>query len=239
MAKIELLGISGSPVPNSNTDNLIKTILKASEVESEFVKLSDITVGPCIACKKCVDTNECIINDDFKSLSKKVIEADAIVLGSPVMYGAASAFTKAFIERLWSLRHRENLTQGKLAVTSVVGWAQPEAVEEWMANILQMDGMEVLGGVIANGSPGCFVCGQGETCAHSHWNFAKIVEELTGMSLGFEKIYESYLEELPDNDPQSNPSYNILKCISIDDQPQAIQKAEELGKLLGSRIRES
>jgi len=39
---IEILGISGSPIKNSNTDRLVKALLDATGLESEFVKLSRI-----------------------------------------------------------------------------------------------------------------------------------------------------------------------------------------------------
>jgi multimeric flavodoxin WrbA len=43
---IEVLGISGSPVKNSNTDRLVKAVMDASGLKSEFVKLSLIDVRP-------------------------------------------------------------------------------------------------------------------------------------------------------------------------------------------------
>ncbi len=42
---IEVLGISGSPIENSNTDRLIQAVLDATELECEFVKLSRIIIG--------------------------------------------------------------------------------------------------------------------------------------------------------------------------------------------------
>ena len=78
----KVLGISGSPVPNSNTDTLIKTILEATGADQNFVKLSDIQVAPCRACKKCAYTNQCAIDDDFRWLSQMVLDADALVIGT-------------------------------------------------------------------------------------------------------------------------------------------------------------
>ncbi len=132
----KVLGISGSPVKDSNTDTLIKIILDSTGSDKEFVKLSDIQVAPCRACKKCAYPNECIIDDDFKWLSKLVLEADAMVIGTPVMYGNASGFTKAFIERLWSLRHTKLLTQGKIGATAVVGWISTEYVAKWLNQVM-------------------------------------------------------------------------------------------------------
>ena len=78
---VEVLGISGSPVKNSNTDRLVKAIMMAVGRESEFVKLSDINVRPCMACKKCVPDNICKVNDDFPELAEKIKEARVIVIG--------------------------------------------------------------------------------------------------------------------------------------------------------------
>ncbi|MEA3226280.1 MAG: NAD(P)H-dependent oxidoreductase [Planctomycetota bacterium] len=49
---IEVLGISGSPIENSNTDRLIQAVLDATELEFEFVKLSQINIRPCLAYKQ-------------------------------------------------------------------------------------------------------------------------------------------------------------------------------------------
>lgn len=52
-----------------------------------------------------------------------------------------------------------------------------------------------------------------------------------------EKIYEGYLEELPDNDPIKNPSYKLLKCISVKDQPETMEKAVGIGKLMAAKLK--
>ena len=78
---IKVLGISGSPIKDSNTDRLVKTILDATGIESEFVKLSTMNVRPCLACKKCVPDNICKVDDDFPELAEKVKTAQALVIG--------------------------------------------------------------------------------------------------------------------------------------------------------------
>ena len=235
---MKVLGISGSPTKNSNTDTLIKTILESTGAETEFVKLSDIKVGPCIACMKCVYTNECILNDDFKWLSKKVMEANAIVVGSSTFYGAASAFTKAFIERLYSKRHVKLLTGGKIAATVSVGVAAEKMVAEWLANGLRAGGMEIVGSMTAKGTPCCFVCGPGESCNYTVWNAYS--KELTGMDLGVAEAYKDYLDILPDNKPYQHGSARILKGYrSVKDEPEVMAEAERIGRLIKERIKTS
>ncbi len=235
---MKVLGVSGSPTENSNTDALINAILDATGAETEFVKLSEINVGPCIVCMKCVRTNECVLNDHFKWLSKKVMEADAIVVGSPTYYGAASAFMKAFIERLYSKRHVKLLMRGKIAATVAVGVAAEKMVAEWMGNALRAGGMEIVGSMTAKGTPCCFVCGPGETCNYTVWNAYS--KELTGMELGVEEAYKGYLELLPDNKPYAHGSARILKGYrSVKDEPVVMDEAQRIGKLIKERIENS
>ena len=50
----KILGISGSPIPDSNTNRAVKAVLRASGLDYEFVKLSDIHIRPCLSCRRCV-----------------------------------------------------------------------------------------------------------------------------------------------------------------------------------------
>ena len=113
---VDVLGISGSPIKESNTDRLIKVILDETRTETEFVKLSNINVRPCLGCKKCVPDNVCKVNDDFPELAEKIKTARALVIGGYIPYSQIDGFTKALLERFWSLRHLTNLLKGKLAV---------------------------------------------------------------------------------------------------------------------------
>jgi len=117
----QILGISGSPIKNSNTDRLIQAVLNSSGLESDFIKLSKLNVKPCIACLGCKKDNICKVNDDFPELAEKVRKADAIVVGGYAPYGSVDGFTKAFLERFWSFRHQKNLLKGKLVATILTG----------------------------------------------------------------------------------------------------------------------
>jgi len=167
----QILGISGSPIKNSNTDRLIKTVLEASGLESEFVKLSAIQVRPCVACLGCKTDNICKVKDDYPELAEKVRAAGALVVGGYSPYGAVDGFTKGFLERLFSLRHQNGLNRGKLAVAVATGIGRgAPGLEEAVAQIthaLTLEGMEVLGQLKATGNPECMVCGYGESCPMS------------------------------------------------------------------------
>ncbi len=167
---IEIIGISGSPVKNSNTDRLVKAMLDAAGRESEFVKLSDINVRPCLACKKCVPDNVCKVKDDFPGLAEKIKKADAMIIDAYIPYGQIDGFTKALLERFWSLRHVNNLLRGKLCATILTGLA-PDAldgVNQALAGELkEYERMELVGQLTIQGNLPCLTCGEGDDCEMS------------------------------------------------------------------------
>lgn len=85
-----------------NTKTLIKEALKAAEengAETEIITLRDKEIKPCDACLSCRKTKECRIKDDFQQIFQKMVEADGIIIGSPVYFGSATSQVKALIDR--------------------------------------------------------------------------------------------------------------------------------------------
>jgi multimeric flavodoxin WrbA len=209
----QILGVSGSPIKNSNTDRLVKAVLAASGLKSEFVKLSRLNVRPCIACLGCKADNICKVQDDFPELAEKVRQAGALVVGGYCPYGSVDGFSKAFLERLFSLRHQHGLNRGKLAVviTTGIGRGAPgvEEANNQIAHALRLEGMDVLGQLTVVGNPECLVCGYGETCPMSAlpWVFG---EDVT---------------VTPD------------KFCQVEDQAETWQQAEVLGQEIAQRLR--
>lgn len=83
----QVVGISGSPIKDSNTDRLIEAVLHASGLNTEFVKLSILNVKPCIACLGCTKDNIGKVKDDYPELAENVRGAGAIVVdGYPTLW---------------------------------------------------------------------------------------------------------------------------------------------------------
>lgn len=110
---MKVLGVSGSPIKNSNTNRALKLALESTGLETELIKLKDYTVEPCQACLGCVKTNKCVIEDDDIKLAEKAKEADALIIAGFTPYSTLDARTKAFIERLYPLRHTHGYMTGK------------------------------------------------------------------------------------------------------------------------------
>jgi multimeric flavodoxin WrbA len=95
-----VLGICGSARKKGNTAALLREALNAAGMESELVFLSDLTIGFCTGCLSCVkNKGVCIKDDDMQGLLDKMIEARAIVLGSPNYYYDVSGLMKNMIDR--------------------------------------------------------------------------------------------------------------------------------------------
>lgn len=100
---MKVVAITGSPRENSNTEFYINVTLEALQkqgIETELIKLREKTIKHCKGCYGCVQVKKCITDDDdFQWVLGKVIEADGLILGSPVYHSAITADLKAFLDR--------------------------------------------------------------------------------------------------------------------------------------------
>ncbi len=99
---MKVLGISTSPRRRQNTEKLIEKVLEGSASlggETKLYTISGKRINPCTGCDKCRDTKKCVINDDMQELYDAIIEADGIVIGTPVYFYDMTAQCKTIIDR--------------------------------------------------------------------------------------------------------------------------------------------
>lgn len=99
---MKVLIISSSPRKNGNSEVLCEQFAKGANEAGhkvEMVTLRDKTVSPCKACYACRETHACAIKDDMADIFLKLVEADVIVLSSPVYFYSVSAQMKVMIDR--------------------------------------------------------------------------------------------------------------------------------------------
>lgn len=100
---MKVVGISGSSRKNGNTTIIIKTIfeeLNKAGIETELIQLADIDIQPCRACIACKGKKNCVFKSDgFSDVFNRMVEADGIILGSPVYSADVSSKMKAFLDR--------------------------------------------------------------------------------------------------------------------------------------------
>lgn len=100
--------INGSPRKNWNTHKLLIAAAEGAQeagATTEIIHLDDLTFKGCTSCFACKlkgnKTNGiCAMRDDLRPVLEKCMEADALVVGSPIYLGATAAAVRAFHERL-------------------------------------------------------------------------------------------------------------------------------------------
>jgi len=101
---MKVLGINCSPRKGGNTELLLKEVFKAIEKEdirTELFQLGGKKVSGCIACMKCKKKKDGYChqkNDAINDCIKKMMKADAIIIGSPVYFADLTADAKALLE---------------------------------------------------------------------------------------------------------------------------------------------
>ena len=76
---------------------------EAGAEEIQVVSVANKTILPCDGCESCMETGECIIDDDMQELYPKLLAADGIIMGTPVYFWGATAQAKAIIDRTYCL----------------------------------------------------------------------------------------------------------------------------------------
>lgn len=103
------MAFNGSPRKLGwNTVTLLENALegaKSAGAETELVQLYDMNFKGCMSCLSCkrIDRKAdgvCAVKDDLSGVLDRIRAADALIIGTPVYYGAESSSTRAFLERL-------------------------------------------------------------------------------------------------------------------------------------------
>lgn len=98
----KILVISSSPRKGGNSDVLCDEFIRgASESghEVEKVFLRDKTINYCTGCGVCNSTSHCIQKDDMADILAKMVDADTMVLATPVYFYTMDAQLKTLIDR--------------------------------------------------------------------------------------------------------------------------------------------
>lgn len=99
----KVLVLSGSPRKGGNSDILCDEFVrgaKESGNEVEKIRVASKKVAPCRGCYYCKGHGgECALKDDMGEILQKMIDADVIVLSSPVYFYSIDAQLKAVIDR--------------------------------------------------------------------------------------------------------------------------------------------
>ena len=105
--KTKVLLINGSPRHDGNTFCCLSEIeaqLQKHGVETEIVQIGRMPVRMCINCGACrqAGSNGCAFDDDLcNEIARKMKDADAMIVGTPVYYGQPNGGILSLMQRLF------------------------------------------------------------------------------------------------------------------------------------------
>ncbi|MBE7723931.1 MAG: flavodoxin family protein [Enterocloster citroniae] len=150
---MKVLAINSSARKNGNTAILINTVfeeLHKAGIETEMVQLSGKIIEPCKACWACGGRKNCVHKKDlFQEIFEKMLQADGIILGSPVYTANISANMQALLERasvVTDMNREESLFRYKVgaAVTAARRGGAVSALDA-MTHFFMLQNMFVVG----------------------------------------------------------------------------------------------
>ncbi len=123
---MKVIAFNGSARKDGNTAILLKRVLQVLEaegIETELIQLAGEQIRGCNACRTCYDTKNkrCVIEgDNVNAYIQKMVEADGIILGSPVYFSMMTPELKALIDRAgYVARANGDMLQRKIGAAVV------------------------------------------------------------------------------------------------------------------------
>ena len=99
--------INASPRKKWNTAEIMRSAQKGAEsagAETEYYNLYDLSFTGCRSCLICKMKDKpkakCYWEDELSLLIEKILNADTLLIGSPIYFGRPSSQFQAFVERL-------------------------------------------------------------------------------------------------------------------------------------------
>lgn len=108
---IKLLAIAGSPRRDGNTNLLLEQVLSGARSRGVIVNkliACDLKITPCTGCNNCWKTGDCRFEDEMQDVYQLLLDADYLVVASPVYFSGVSAQLKTLIDRcqaIWARKY--------------------------------------------------------------------------------------------------------------------------------------
>jgi multimeric flavodoxin WrbA len=100
---VNVILLSGSPRKNSNTMDVLDVCAKEIEkngLSTEIIPLRGMTIQSCVACNKCVEKGNCVLNDGLDKIIEKIRKANGFIPAAPVYFGTARGDIMSAFQRI-------------------------------------------------------------------------------------------------------------------------------------------
>ena len=105
---MNVLAICGAANKTRNTATMLRSAfdgaMSAPDAKGEMVNLYDLNFKGCTGCHSCMLLDEkklgrCALRDDLSPVLEKAIDADVLLIGSPIYYSDVTGEVRSFLER--------------------------------------------------------------------------------------------------------------------------------------------
>lgn len=104
-----VIGINGSPRKKRSSAIMLENALQGAKdagAEVERVDLVNLKFSGCRSCFACKlvggkSFGKCAIRDDLSEILEKIINADAVIISTPIYFGNVPGMVRNLFERIW------------------------------------------------------------------------------------------------------------------------------------------
>jgi NAD(P)H-dependent FMN reductase/ribosomal protein L37AE/L43A len=96
-----ILGLVGSPRKLGNCEIFIKETARSIKgiCELKLIRMPSMRIEPCLACYGCIMDKPCPHQDDLEPLLQHIVEADAVIIASPIYFLGSHSIFKRILDR--------------------------------------------------------------------------------------------------------------------------------------------
>ena len=151
--------------------------------ETEMFSCHAKDLKPCMHCDYCIKHKKCVIHDDMSSVYDNLLDADGIILATPVHSGSVSSYLSAIMDRTRALEACDyNILRGKIGMSIVVGGDRMGGQD--IAHLININYFMIHGIIPVSGGP------FGSNLGASFWSQDSI-DSIKDDEYGFESLNRS------------------------------------------------
>ena len=185
---MKVFGICASPRNNTTEYVLSKALAKLDEdgFDTEIFTCMGKDIKPCMHCDYCLEHKECIINDDMQEVYEGLLNADGIILATPIQSGGISSNLAAIMDRTRALEAVDyNILRGKIGMSIAVGGDRTGGQD--FAHLKNVTYFMIHGIIPVSGGP------FGSNLGASFWSNDSL-EDIKSDSYGMESLNRTLIE---------------------------------------------
>lgn len=148
---MRILSIIGSMNgSNSREYNVITKLLSAEQYKNDEIVIftaASLDIKFCLGCTSCFRTGLCELDatDDMKKIKEHLLNADLVIISSPVYMHSISGFMKSLLDRLAYWSHTFHLIGKRFVICTSTGNSGSEYVVSYLKKVVSAFGGVVIG----------------------------------------------------------------------------------------------